>query len=165
MALTTARKPKVSNGIDYTALAIPKGGKRGSVDKTVLTIGEPERIRDTAYRESAKHRACECCGRNDASVVGCHLNDEQAGGKGLKAGDDQMLFLCGACHRLMDTDPRGILVNILERMIRPRLYARYQNWRRSPVLWTPIFAMPGELLAPHLDAYATSSKRDEWSVR
>lgn len=109
---------------------------RGHVDKTVLTIAEPVRIRDRAYLDSAQHRPCERCGSR-VGVVGCHLNSEGHGGQGLKVGDEQTLFLCARCHREMDTDPRGIPVWLLEELIRPALACRYQDFRSGSVaFWT-----------------------------
>lgn len=99
---------------------------RGKVDKTVLTIAEPVRIRDRAYLDSAQHRPCERCGSR-LGVVGCHLNAEGHGGTALKVGDDQVLFMCARCHWEMDTDPRGVPVWLLEELIRPALARRYQN--------------------------------------
>lgn len=121
--------PRQPSGIDYSALAIPKGGKVGRVNKSVLAFGEPERTRDRAYLDSARGRACECCGKlwND-DVVGCHVNTEQSGGERLKAGDDLTLFLCATCHRDMDTDPRGIPVWITENIVKPFLRRRYRAW-------------------------------------
>lgn len=109
---------------------------RGRIDKTVLFIAEPVRIRDRAYLDSAQHRPCERCGSR-AGVVGCHLNSEGHGGQGLKAGDDQVLVLCTRRHREMDTDPRGIPVWLLEELIRPALARRYQDFRSGSVaFWT-----------------------------
>ncbi len=109
---------------------------RGHVDKTVLTIAEPVRIRDRVYLDSAQHRPCERCGSR-IGVVGCHLNSEGRGGMALKVGDDQILVLCAKCHREMDTDPRGIPVWLLEELIRPALARRYQGYRSGSVaFWT-----------------------------
>lgn len=116
-------------GIDTAGLAFPKGGKVGRIDKAALTFGEPERIRDRAYLDSAQNRACECCGKLwHGAVVAAHVNTEQAGGAALKAGDDLCLFLCAACHRSCDTDPRGIAVWITENIVKPFLRRRYRAW-------------------------------------
>lgn len=128
LSRTTAKRS--ASGIDYSGLAIPKGGRKvGRVDKSALAFGEPERIRDRAYLDSAHGRACECCGQLwHGAVVAAHVNTEQAGGKGLKAGDDLTLALCAECHRQCDTDPRGVAVWITENIVKPFLRRRYRAW-------------------------------------
>ncbi|GEM_PF-1449646 len=128
LSRTTAKRQP--SGIDYSGLAIPKGGRKvGRIDKSALAFGEPERIRDRAYLDSAHGRACECCGQLwHGAVVAAHINTEQAGGKGLKAGDDLTLALCAECHRQCDTDPRGVAVWITENIVKPFLRRRYRAW-------------------------------------
>ncbi|MGI9492496.1 MAG: hypothetical protein ACR2QF_08865 [Geminicoccaceae bacterium] len=105
-------------------------------------IGKPEtrsrvpkdtgRIRDRAYRESAKDRDCMCCGKpgHAGEVVLCHLNFAGNFGRGLKASDDESLFLCSWCHTIMDTDPnrsRWIVQNIVV----PQRREAYQRWKQG----------------------------------
>ncbi len=81
---------------------------RPRIDKSALTFGEPTRIRDDAYRTSAKHRNCDVCalaGRIAApgTVVLAHINRDGNSGTGLKASDDSSLFLCATHHAEFDT--------------------------------------------------------------
>ncbi|MCM8735939.1 hypothetical protein M5E06_17545 [Azospirillum sp. A1-3] len=125
---TTAKRQPT--GIDTSALPFPKGGRKpGRIDKSALAFGEPERIRDRAYLDSAQNRACECCGQLwHGAVVAAHVNTEQGGGMALKNGDDAVLFLCGTCHQSCDTDPRGVAVWITENIVKPFLRRRYRAW-------------------------------------
>ncbi|PWC54405.1 hypothetical protein TSA6c_00315 [Azospirillum sp. TSA6c] len=129
LSRTTAKR----SGIDYSGLAIPKGGRKvGRVDKSALTFGEPERIRDRAYLDSSNGRACECCGQLwNGAVVAAHVSIEQSAGMGLKASDDLTLDLCHDCHSSFDTDPRGHAVWIAENIVMKWLRHRYRAWCRG----------------------------------
>jgi len=122
--MSSVRRP--SDDAQGLLLSKTRSRSRDRVDKTVLAIAEPVRIRDRAYLDSAQHRPCERCGSR-VGVVGCHINAEGHGGTALKVGDDQVLWLCALCHREMDTDPRGIPVWLLEELLRPALSRRYQD--------------------------------------
>lgn len=132
--LGRAKKPlPQDDGLPFSKM---RSRPAGRINKSELTIGEPERIRDRKYLDTAEHRACERCGSR-VGVVGCHLNAEGHGGQGLKAGDDQVLFLCWSCHREMDTDPRGVPIWIFEELLRPALTKRYRgHLDGSTAFWT-----------------------------
>lgn len=107
------------------------------IDKSVLSIGEPERIRDKPYRDSAKHRncmACELAGRVAApgTVVLAHINIAGNFGRGLKAGDDESVFLCDPCHRGSEADTDGDRAKWLVRNILiPMRKKAYRNERMA----------------------------------
>ncbi len=104
------------------------------VDKTVLTFGEPTRIRSQSYRDSAAIRpcmACEAIGRvaEPGSVVLAHIRRFNAGAN-LKPSDDESLFLCGAHHADFDTctDRDGWIV---KHIVMPQLRAAYRTWEMT----------------------------------
>lgn len=96
--------------IDKTALAIQTTTKgTGKIDRTdsSLTIREPPRIVNSAFRASARGRVCDVhgCGRCDDSVVGAHIRESVAGflgAAGAKPSDATLLFLCARCHDVLD---------------------------------------------------------------
>lgn len=105
------------------------------IDKSALAIGEPERIRDKPYRDSAKERNCMACeleGRTatPGTVVLCHINLAGNFGRGLKAGDDESVFLCTGHHAGMDasTDRADWILRNLFLPLRKRAY---RNWRHA----------------------------------
>jgi hypothetical protein len=101
------------------------------IDTSDLPFGNAQRIRDQRWLELAKTLRCEHTGGGQAgSIVACHLN-VGAGGAGLKAGDDQVLFLCGPEHAAMDHDPLGVAQHILDVFLRPRLWVRHGLWEKT----------------------------------
>ena len=73
-----------------------------------MLLAKPERIRDRAYRESAKDRMCDVPGCEDTeTVVLAHINIAGNFGLGLKASDDESLFLCGRHHDELDGRDAG----------------------------------------------------------
>lgn len=97
------------------------------IDKSVLTFGERPRVRDEKYKRSANGRPCMACGRQDDSVVLAHINIAGNFGRGLKAPDDESVFLCGLCHRDCDTDSdraKWLVRNILL----PLRREAYRDW-------------------------------------
>lgn len=78
-----------------------------------ITIGRPDtrskapkdngRIRDPAYRRSAKGRMCDVPGCEDMeTVVLAHIRMPENCGTGLKPPDDESLFLCQRHHDEFD---------------------------------------------------------------
>ena len=105
------------------------------IDKSVLSIGEPERIRDKPYRDSAKHRncmACELAGRVAApgTVVLCHINIAGNSGRGLKAGDDESVWLCTAHHYAHDNSSDRADW-ILRNLFLPLRRRAYRAWKEA----------------------------------
>ena len=50
---------------------------------------------------------CHCCGRaNDGTIVAAHSNQLRDGkGRGIKAHDFRVAFLCSSCHYSIDQAP------------------------------------------------------------
>lgn len=103
------------------------------IDKSVLTLGEPHRLRDPAYCRSANGRRCQVEGCHDhETTVLAHIRLNNAG-TGLKPPDDESLFLCakhhfefdGACGRSA-WGMRWLVNNILL----PQRRAAYRLWRQ-----------------------------------
>jgi hypothetical protein len=72
--------------------ALPSG-----VDKSVLVISEPRRIRDKAHLRFVAAQACLICGRQPSDPH--HLRDAQPRALGRKASDEFAVPLCRTHHR------------------------------------------------------------------
>lgn len=118
---------------------IPKTSSRRAykIDKSVLAFGEPERIRDKAYMDSARDRGCDACdlaGRayDSASVVHAHANFAFNSGMGQKASDDCNLFLCFNCHTSFDQcDDKARSLWLTVNFFIPWAQQRYREWKRQ----------------------------------
>lgn len=61
-----------------------------------------------AYRnkrllEAVRDSPCQCCGRQDGTIVAAHSNQLRDGkGRGLKASDAMIAALCFKCHSELD---------------------------------------------------------------
>lgn len=101
------------------------------IDKSVLTFGEPERVRNPEYLSSRRGGLCEVDPAHDSTtVVACHVRLDGAGGMGLKPGDDLVLFLCSDCHDEMDGRRPGLqgAAFIVARIVLPWLRRRFLEW-------------------------------------
>ena len=59
--------------------------------------------RNKKLLELARNHDCVNCGADDGTVVACHANLLELGkGRGLKASDAGVSFLCHSCHRELD---------------------------------------------------------------
>ncbi len=108
--------------------------KHTPVDKSVLTFGEPQRIRSQSYRNSAAIRECmafAAIGRvaEPGSVVLAHIRVNNAG-TSLKPGDDESLFLCAKHHADFDASPDRA-VWILRHIVLPQRRAAYVTWQQA----------------------------------
>ncbi|MGZ5081546.1 MAG: DUF968 domain-containing protein [Usitatibacter sp.] len=75
-------------------------------------------FKDTRYENprllrEAGAASCVMCGANDGTVVAAHSNQGEHGkGKGLKAHDIYVAYLCHRCHAYVDhqlrNDPTGV---------------------------------------------------------
>jgi len=103
---------------------------RPRIDKSTLTFGEPQRITDKAWRQSARGRACDTCGIDDGTVVFAHLATSTNSGMGLKPTDPEGLFLCGPCHYSLDTSyDRAAWV--IDSYVIPQMHKRYRKWKAT----------------------------------
>jgi hypothetical protein len=69
----------------------------GKIDKSVLTISEPRRLRDKAHLIFVASQPCLVCGRSPADAH--HLRFTQPRAMGLKVSDEFTVPLCRAHHR------------------------------------------------------------------
>ncbi len=86
-----------------TSLAPPLAQKAlpdlipGRIDKSVLTIPEPKRLRDKGHLRFVASQACLVCGRQPSDPH--HLRFAQARAIGLKVSDEFTVPLCRGHHR------------------------------------------------------------------
>jgi len=71
--------------------------KRSAVDKTVLSLPTPRRVRDREHVESVSKQPCLVCGRRPADVH--HLRFAQSAALGRKVSDEFTVPLCRGHHR------------------------------------------------------------------
>jgi hypothetical protein len=100
-ALASAAGGNSAQGTDNTQeLSVrsdaSSGGDSG-IDKSVLAIGEPRRMRDKAHRKFVAGRACLICGREPSDPH--HLRFAQPRALGRKASDEFAVPLCRIHHR------------------------------------------------------------------
>src|SRR5262249_9440216 len=74
-----------------------KKRRRGSVDKTVLALPAPRRIRDRDHVKSVAKQPCLVCGRRPADAH--HLRFAQSPALGRKVSDEFTVPLCRGHHR------------------------------------------------------------------
>jgi hypothetical protein len=73
------------------------GSIGGGIDKSVLAIGEPRRIRDKAHRKFVSSQACLICGRQPSDPH--HLRFAQPRALSRKVSDEFTVPLCRIHHR------------------------------------------------------------------
>jgi DNA recombination protein Rad52 len=101
--------------------------ERSKIDKSVLTIGEPKRIRSKEHLRYVASQPCLICGRSPAHAH--HLRFAQAKGLGLKVSDEFTVPLCAIHHHDMHKTARE-REWWQERKIDPLIVAR-ELWRES----------------------------------
>ena len=69
----------------------------GPIDKSVLTIAEPRRLRDKAHLRFVASQPCLVCGRQPSDPH--HLRFAQARAQGLKVSDEFTVPLCRGHHQ------------------------------------------------------------------
>ena len=80
----------------------------GEVDKAIVSqismmFLKRNHIRSKKLTDAAKGEACTGCGMNDNTIVAAHSNSQHDGkGKGIKAEDIYIAFLCHTCHVAYD---------------------------------------------------------------
>jgi hypothetical protein len=75
----------------------PESEVGGGIDKSVLAIGEPRRIRDKAHRKFVSSQACLICGRQPSDPH--HLRSAQPRALSRKVSDEFTVPLCRIHHR------------------------------------------------------------------
>jgi len=82
---------------------VPKenGGTRHKIDKSVLTIGEPKRIRCKEHLRFVASQPCLICGRSPSHAH--HIRYAQSRGLSLKVSDEFTVPLCAIHHGSIHT--------------------------------------------------------------
>jgi hypothetical protein len=88
--IRTAPAPSI---VPATSLDLPIG----PIDKSVLSIAEPKRLRDKAHLKFVASQSCLVCGRQPSDPH--HLRFAQARAIGLKVSDEYAVPLCRGHHR------------------------------------------------------------------
>lgn len=79
--------------------------------------------RNRALLNLAKDAPCMNCGAQNGTTVAAHSNSLRHGkGRGIKAHDSYIAFLCFECHRLMDANEPCILSSFEDLMGKTYLY-------------------------------------------
>ena len=122
--------------------------ERPKIDKSVLTIGEPKRIRSKAHLRFIARQSCLICGRAPSHAH--HIRFAQSRGLGLKVSDEFTVPLCAIHHAENHAtgDERGWWT---QHKIDPLIVAS-ALWRQG--------RMPSSMQASEQDEVATSQSDD-----
>lgn len=59
--------------------------------------------RNAKILDLARESPCQCCGKDDGTIVAAHSNQIRDGkGTGIKAEDFRIAYLCHQCHHELD---------------------------------------------------------------
>ncbi|WP_208430434.1 Rad52/Rad22 family DNA repair protein [Methyloceanibacter sp. wino2] len=97
-AVALAQPPRDSGASEPAPTTAHKanGARRPKVDKSVLTIAEPRRIRNKEHLRYVASQPCVVCGRRPAHAH--HLRHAQSRGTSLKVSDEFTVPLCALHH-------------------------------------------------------------------
>ena len=102
---TCAPAPSISSSAPATAAphhaAKGNGGARTKIDKSVLTISEPKRIRCKEHLRFVASQPCLICGRSPSHAH--HVRYAQSRGLSLKVSDEFTVPLCAIHHHNIHT--------------------------------------------------------------
>jgi hypothetical protein len=82
---------------DTSIVPLSSGVVPGQIDKSVLTIAEPKRLRDKAHLRFVASQPCLVCGRQPCDPH--HLRFAQPRALGMKVSDEFTVPLCRGHHR------------------------------------------------------------------
>jgi hypothetical protein len=88
------KSPAAQMSTESIASADPRAN---GIDKSVLTLPEPRRIRDREHLKSVMHNGCLLCGRTPSDAH--HLRFTQKQALGRKVSDEFVVPLCRGHHR------------------------------------------------------------------
>ena len=80
---------------------LPAKAASPKIDKSVLTIGEPKRIRSKEHLRFVASQPCLICGRSPSHAH--HIRYAQSKGLSLKVSDEFTVPLCAIHHRQIHT--------------------------------------------------------------
>jgi ERF superfamily len=92
----TTNEPQIPREAELTHRG-KKRGRSAAIDKTVLALPAPRRIRDREHVKSVAKQACLVCGRRPADAH--HLRFAQSPAFGRKVSDEFTVPLCRGHHR------------------------------------------------------------------
>ena len=116
----------------------------GRIDKSVLTIAEPKRLRDKAHLRFVASQACLVCGRQPSDPH--HLRFAQPRAIGLKVSDEFTVPLCRGHHRQLHQ--AGNEVAWWENVKIDALEAAKELWGKSRTKVNPIVAQASQRQGP-----------------
>jgi hypothetical protein len=79
-----------------TSKAVPSAESRPRIDKSVLALSEPKRVRSKEHLRFVAQQPCVICGRTPAHAH--HIRYAQSRGLALKVGDEFTVPLCAIHH-------------------------------------------------------------------
>jgi hypothetical protein len=131
------------------AKAILRIKERPKIDKSVLTIGEPKRIRSKAHLRFVARQPCLICGRAPSHAH--HVRYAQPRGLGLKVSDEFTVPLCAIHHG--ENHATGDERRWWEQHKIDPLVVASALWRqgRMPSAAPNSLARHGEVGTPHID--------------
>jgi hypothetical protein len=91
------RNVEVQPSADTSIVPAPPGLLPAQIDKSLLTIAEPKRLRDKAHLRFVASQPCLVCGRQPSDPH--HLRFAQPRALGLKVSDEFTVPLCRGHHR------------------------------------------------------------------
>ena len=99
-SVTYVLAPSISSNAPATEVPNPvakgNGGTQHKIDKSVLTISEPKRIRCKEHLRFVAEQPCLVCGRSPSHAH--HIRYAQSRGLGLKVSDEFTVPLCAIHH-------------------------------------------------------------------
>ena len=105
-SVTYVLAPSISSSAPATEVPIPpvakgNGGTRHKIDKSILTISEPRRIRCKEHLRFVASQPCLICGRSPSHAH--HVRYAQSRGLSLKVSDEFTVPLCAIHHHHIHT--------------------------------------------------------------
>ena len=127
VALAKRTESTQANSTQITSTPQQSNGAAAKVDKSVLAIGQPRRIRCKEHLRYVASQPCAICGRQPSHAH--HVRYAQPRGLGLKVSDEFTVPLCAGHHGDLHTTTKE-LEWWQERKIDPLIIAR-ALWRES----------------------------------
>jgi hypothetical protein len=152
VSLTQPRDPVNAPPGDRTLADSTLPAVRPKIDKSVLTISEPKRLRSKEHLRFVARQPCLICGRAPAQAH--HIRYAQPRGLGIKVSDEFTVPLC-AIHHTENHATGDEKRRWQERKIDPFVVAQ-KLWRQSHSP-RPSNAIPGGVEQPQHDEVKGSS--------
>jgi hypothetical protein len=101
-AIALVKPESRANGSDHPKVSgLPATTIRTKIDKSVLTFGEPKRIRSKQHLRFVASQPCLICGRSPSHAH--HIRYAQSKGLSLKVSDEFTVPLCAIHHNQIHT--------------------------------------------------------------